>query len=225
MNKKFVGFIVLLVGLLVIVFSAFQVNFAMASSEPQVVSVVSCGGGNYKLDNLSDGWTEASKSWANTPGFDCPNGVASASFDIKAGNVPSTNACHGTSWNQNGWHVWEKWSTEEEKGDCKDISHVTISWICKCPPPPTETPVDPTATPVDPTETPVDPTATPVDPTATPVDPTATPVDPTPTTPPPTATPRDKKPGPGDTFVLPWILFSILGASVFFIGLRKFAIG
>ena len=233
MNKKFVGFTILFVGLLVLVFSISQVGSVMASSDPQTASAASCGGGSYKLDDWPEGWTEGGKSWANTPGFNCPDGVANASFAIKGGQyVGGPNACYGASWDQNGWKVWEKWTGEGDKGDCKDISHVTVTWTCKCPPPPTptptETPEDPTATPTEtpedptatPTETPEDPTATP---TETPEDPTATPTE-TPEDPTPTPTPRDKEPGANDTNISPWIIFAILGIGLVFVGTRKMII-
>jgi len=193
MNKKFVGFTILFIGLFVFVLSAANIGVAVASSEPQVANQ-GCGGGSFKLDDLSDGWTEASMSWADTPDFNCLYGVAGVSFEFKAGHYTGgPNECYGASWDQNGWSIWEKW--EGESSTCQDTSHVTISWTCECAPP-TETPVPPTETPVPPTETPVPPTPTPtpVDPTPTPVDPTPTPVDPTPTPVDPTPTPVDPTP-------------------------------
>ncbi len=218
MNKKFIGFMIFLIGLSVLVLSAANINSVMASSEPQAISQ-DCSGGNYKDDDWSESKTSVSMTWANTPGFDCLYGVAGVSFEIKAGHYEAgPNACYGASWDQNGWSVWETWTGEGDKGDCQDISHVIVFWTCNCPPTPTDVP---------PTPTDVPPTPTDVPPTPTDVPPTPTDVPPTPTDVPPTATPLppDKATGPKDTTNISFcaILF-VFGAGLSLVGIKKIVV-
>jgi len=170
------------------------VSFAFAN----IASASDCGGGSYKDDNWSDEKSEVSMSWSDTPGFNCSDGIESVSFTIKAGQyVGPPNSCYSAEWDQNGWAVWENWSSEEEKNEkgCKDISNVTVEWKCACALPTPTPPVEetPTSTATLPVEESPTPTATlPVEETFTP---TATlPVQETPTS---TATlPVDETPTP-----------------------------
>lgn len=187
------------------------------------VPIAVAAGGCYKADDWIDSDKQLDMSWLDTPGFNCEDDVLSASIEIKADVIVEPNGCYGFDWDQGGWSVWEKWTSEEDKGDCKDISNVTICWEC-CPPPtptdtleptPTDTP-EPTPTPTDtpeeptptPTDTPEEPTPTPTDtpekptqtPTDTPEEPTPTPTD-TPEEPTPTPTPTDQ---PDVTPTLPY---------------------
>ena len=188
-----------------------------------------CGGGSFKSDNWSDGESERSMSWSDTPGFNCTNGVAEAQAQIKAGQYEGgPNACFGFDWDQGGWSVFEKWDSEEEKNanGCQDISNVVITWVCECPPPTTTSTTTDPATPTE-TEVPTD-TATPTE-TNTPGGPTETPTptntkgpSPTPTNtqeqPRPTRTPQPGPisggEGPSGSDDVPWLIISIGATSL-----------
>lgn len=152
-----------------------------------IASASDCGGGSYKDDDWTDEKSEISMAWKDTPGFNCSDGIESVSFTIKAGQyVGPPNSCYSAEWDQNGWAVWENWSSEEEKNEkgCKDISNVTVEWKCLCPVSTPTIPVD--ETPTSTSTLPVEETSTP---TATqPVEETPTPTLPVEETPTPTGT-------------------------------------
>jgi hypothetical protein len=135
------------------------VSFAFAN----IALASDCGGGSYKDDDWTDEKSEVSMSWADTPDFNCFDGIESVSFSIKAGQYEGpANACYGAEWDQNGWKVWENWTSEEEKNEkgCQDISHVIVEWKCAC--------AIPTPTPTLPVEgTPTTTATLPVEVTAT----------------------------------------------------------
>jgi len=158
---RFVMIVMIFLGLVSFAFA----NIALASD---------CGGGSYKDDDWTDEKSEVSMSWADTPDFNCFDGIESVSFSIKAGQYEGpANACYGAEWDQNGWKVWENWTSEEEKNEkgCQDISHVIVEWKCAC--------AIPTPTPTLPVEgTPTTTATLPVEETSTPT----IPVEGTPTT-------------------------------------------
>lgn len=183
--------------------------YILLSNIPSAVnSVEDCLSGEFKLDNWKDSDKNVNKNWSDTPGFNCSYGIQAADIQIKAGDGTyfEASSCYGISWDQSSWSAWEKWQGDDKGTECKDISHVTVQWYCKCPPqPPTSTPTNTptsTSTPTpDPTST---PTTTPNNtqtPTQTPIaTPTKT-VTPTPThNPTPTNTPvSDPTPTATDT--------------------------
>jgi hypothetical protein len=83
--------------------------------------------------------------------------VASAVVTIKAAGYegPPDGVCYGAGWDANGWHAEELWTSEAEKvqNGCHDISHVTVSWKCKCEPEPIYGCTDPDALNYDPNAT------------------------------------------------------------------------
>ena len=124
--------IFILISLVLIVHGAWGVTKATASTPK---CDCPCGGSSYKDDNWPDSKKEVSMTWEES-GANCQYGIDTVHFRIKAGQYcGGPNECYGASWDQTGWTAWEKWTNEDDKGSCKDISHVTVYWCCECPPP------------------------------------------------------------------------------------------
>ena len=97
------------------------------------LSADTCASGEYKLDNLRDGWTGGNVvMWENTPGYECQDypDDGQVTFTFKAGHYegPPLEECHVWGYGDAGWWVGEDFQSD----DCQEVSHVEIAWECDC---------------------------------------------------------------------------------------------